>query len=141
MSSTGFISTASVPSSSLGEQRRESQAAMRSHPGANEGVRMGVGRVMTVSDDKLAVTVVDRHGGYLGSNNPIPLAHSSQEIVSRFGTVRPGMICVVFYTGVDGGDAIAFLIGNEGETPENTPLQPNTVALGPYRIFAPGIGL
>lgn len=142
MSSTGLVFLPQVAANLFGEAQRKLQGDQSGHPGASEGVRLAIGQIVAISQDNLSVKVstVDPVTEIAGGK-PIRLAHTSQDIVSRFGTIRRGMMCAVFYTDVAAGDAVAYIIGNEGELPERTPWQPNTVVLGPYRIFAPGMGL
>ena len=77
-----------------------------------------LGTIKDVHDTKPMVKVTDLFSGTkMFGDEFIPLAHSVEDIATRFGTVRTDMGVIVFFVGHPGAASLAFamIIGNEGE--------------------------
>lgn len=140
MSSTGIISDVIVgaPTTSLGEAQRTSQNQMASMPGLQSSIQMAYGVISEVHDTKPLIKAVTDDGRYICSNKWILLSHSLDEIVARFGRIRKGMRVQISYTGPDGAQATALIVGVEGEKQGDGTQLENKVQKSLYAIFTPG---
>lgn len=140
--STGIITRKTIlPTSGRAEYDRAQESADHSFPGMHEGVRMTEGSIYKVHPSHPMVKAFSDDGSPIANDRWIALCHAPREIAERFGTLQNGMRVFVFFTGNDGGRAIGFICGEQSEKNMNTPVLPNTLKRGPFRIFAPGIGI
>lgn len=142
MSSTGTVSSVIAGSGAtlFQEEARVQQNSMAAMPSEHEVIRYFMGEISEVHSERPVIKVLSSKGVAAGGGGWIPLAHSRDEIVARFGTIRKGMKVQVAYSGPDGADAIASIIGVEKEELSDDPMPTNEVQKGLYAIFTPGSG-
>jgi len=75
----------------------------------------------------------------ISSGKWIPLSHSPEDIIERFGTIRIGMGCYVVYDAPGEFGAIGTLIHNEGDKFSQEEVLENKVSTATYAIFTPGV--
>lgn len=142
MSSTGNPGRRVIlPTTGFAEQHRQTEAAISSYPGLHEGIREAFGTITEVHPEKPMIVAHDDSGSKISNGSFIPLAHGTLEIAERWGTIRRGMRIRVQYSGPDGSNSFATIIGLEGERNVNTPFESNEAEQGLSKIFAPGIGI
>lgn len=105
--------------------------------------------VFTTLQQRLA-TVTDVHetlpmikatfpdGGIAAGDNWIPVGHSVLDIALRFGALRKGLRVMVMFSGDIERDAIASIVGIEGEILGNEIQQLNDIDTGLWEVFTPG---
>jgi hypothetical protein len=128
-------------STSFGEDMRKITGESLSAPGLLETSRQVDGTIYKVHESSPMIKAYSSDGSIIAGDRWIPLAHSPEEIIERFGTVRVGMGVHVTYSGPDGGYALASVMFNEGDNLGEEEVLPNDVSLGLWEIFTPGIGI
>ena len=132
----------SFPTTSSGEKKRQMSSELLSGPGSIDLSRQVYGAIIEIHDSLPLVKAYDPSNGTVIANNRwIPLIHSPEEIVEKFGTIRIGMTVLVNSTGPSGDSSFAQIITNEHEDVAGKEIVPNTVDLGLWEIFTPGSGL
>src|SRR5574343_235575 len=129
------------PNTSFDEAERQQAGAMSTMPSVNEGIRITNGQISEIHDTKPWVRVVTKEGTPIANGNWVPLSHTVDEIVERFGTIRKGMRVSVTHTGPEGSQALATIVGLENEEKHAALVPKNTVKKGLYAIFTPGVGV
>ena len=119
---------------SLGEARRQGEVQAQTAAQSHSELDWFTGRIKAIHETRRLVIVsrADEGTSFGGDENWITLVHDVQEIVGRFGTVRPGMEVLVIYQGKAGGrnKAFAWIIGEEDETGPNQDMLENDIPLG-----------
>lgn len=141
MSSTGIIRKPSLASNNFTQSVGKMEAADTAFPGLHEGLRMTEGTIYQIHQDRPMVKAFADDRSPIANGKWIVLCHSPREIAERFGTLKKGMRLFVLFSGPDGGRAIGFICGEESEKNMNTPVLPNEISRGMFRVFAPGIGI
>ena len=119
---------------SLGESRRQAKQLEQSASQPHTELGWFTGRIKKVHETKRLVVVsrADEGTSFGGDDNWVTLAHSIDEIVQRFGTIRKGMEVLVFFQGKAGGTnkAYALIISGEDETGPSKTMHKNDMSLG-----------
>lgn len=125
------------------EKKREISGEMLASPSSIDIVKQIYGVITEVHSSLPMVKVYNpSNGTVIGDNRWIPLIHSIEEIVERYGTIRIGMGVLVITSGPGGSQSMAQVISNEqNRTIAQEEVLPNTVELGLWEIFTPGSGL
>jgi hypothetical protein len=140
MSSTGVISKVGAPVTSGGESARQLEKAVAGDAGNT--IHTVYGKIVKVDSGKPLIQVRNlQSGAMLAGSRFMPVNHSVREIAERWGKLKKGMKVLVQYTGPDQGDASAWIIKDADETLMEDSLEENTISMGLYKIFAPGIGI
>jgi len=140
MSSTGIVSSviAGAPTSLLDEDARSQRNESAAQPGQESAIQTIQGVVTSVHDSSPLIKAHTNVGVAIAGGQWIPLDHSLSDIVERFGKLRKGLRVRVSYTGVDGINATASIVGLEGESSGEGTLIENKMQKGLYAIFTPG---
>ncbi len=139
MSSTGIVRpNIFLPTTSLGEESRQLHNTTSSLPNHNDTEKKILGFIIEVHSEKPWIKALSNENNYIAGNEWIPLAHSSLEIIERFGSVRKGMKVSIAYTGIGEVNALATIIGVEGESFADKVRLENKVAKSVYAIYTPG---
>ena len=140
MSSTGTVSSviAGAPTSLLDEDSRSQQNETASQPGQESTIQTIQGIITSVHDSSPLIKAHTNIGAAIAGGQWIPLDHSLSDIVERFGKLRKGLRVRVSYTGVDGINATAAIVGAEGEQSGEGSLIENKMQKGLFAIFTPG---
>jgi len=128
------------PSTTLGEQRRQGQLEQLGNPDINESTQYFIGTISKVHDTKpwiKAYSKTKKHD--LAGGRWIPLIHSPNEIVEKWGTIRIGMDVQITSTGLSGEKSIATIINNEDEDFFTDTIEENKKQVGLWKIFTPGV--
>jgi len=132
----------SFPTTLSGEKKREMSSELLSGPSSMDLQRQIHGSIIEIHDSLPLIRAYDPSNGTVIANNRwIPLIHSPEEIVEKFGTIRVGMTVLINTTGPSGDSSFAQIISNEYENIAEKETIPNTVELGLWEIFTPGSGL
>ncbi len=143
MSSTGTISSvmSGAPQTGLQEDQRNSSNAAASMPGMDSTIQTVQGTITSIHDSRPLIKAHTDIGEAIANGSWITLDHSLSDIVERFGKLRKGLRVRVSYTGPDGSQASATIIGVENEkVGQGTQLE-NKIQKGLYSIFSPGSGV
>ena len=143
MSSTGVISgvVAGAPTTIMGEEARVQQNTIAAMPGLQSSSQQIIGNITEVHESQPLIKASTDTNTVIANGQWIPLSHSVDEIAARFGTIRKNMRVLVMYSGPAGTQAIASIIGVEGEKYGSSTLRDNTAQKGLFAIFPPGIGV
>ena len=132
----------SSPTTLSAEKRRETHAETLASPSLIDLTKQVYGTITEVHDSLALIKAYDASNGTTIANDSwIPLIHSVEEIVERFGTIRTGMGVLVTTNGPGGQQSVAQVISNEHQRVGQEEVVPNTVDLGLWEIFTPGSGL
>ena len=140
MSSTVIVSSfiAGAPTSLLDEDVRSQKNESASQPGQESTIQTIQGTITDVHDSAPLIKAHTNIGAAIAGGQWIPLEHSLSDIVERFGKLRKGLKVRVSYTGVDGLNASASIVGLEGESSGEGTLIENKIQIGLFAIFTPG---
>jgi hypothetical protein len=143
MSSTGTVSSvmSGAPQTGLQEDLRTTSNQAASMPGLDSSIKTIQGVITAVHDSLPRIKAHTDIGEAIANGSWITLDHSLSDIVERFGKLRKGLRVRVSYTGPDGGQASATIIGVENEQVGQGTQIENKIQKGLYAIFGPGIGL
>lgn len=142
MSSTGIITKVISPTTNLGEATRQAERSAIGSAGLGGVVQTVYGKIVKIDPSKPLIQVKELNGGtVIAGGRFIPVNHSVREIAERWGKLKKGMKVLVQYSGPDQGNASAWIIKDADETLAEDSLEDNSISMGLYKIFAPGIGL
>ncbi len=132
----------SFPTTLSAEKKREMSGEILASPNSINLTKQIYGTITEVHDTLPMIKAYDPLSGtVISSDKWIPLIHSTEEIVERFGTIRTGMGVLITTSGPDGSQSMAQIILNEQQKVAQEEVIPNTIELGLWEIFTPGSGL
>jgi hypothetical protein len=143
MSSTGIVSSviSGAPTTLLEEESRSQRNDTAAQPGQSNTIQTIQGVITEVHDSAPLIKAHTNIGVAIADGQWITLDHSVSDIVERFGKLRKGLRVRVSYTGAEGINASATIIGVEGESPGQGTQLENKVQKGLYAVFGPGCGI
>lgn len=136
MSSKGRISNPIIPQTSMGEEvRRQSEDNISV---SSIGPKVYFGIITDIHPSENLIKANTFGGTSIGDGYWIPLTHTIDEIIERFGKLRKGMKVKVDSGGVASGQFIASIVGLESDTISRDTQLTNEIEKSLYAIFTPG---
>jgi ABC-type sulfate transport system substrate-binding protein len=95
------------------------------------------GIITDIHKEKNLIKANSETGTSLANGDWIPLNHTIDEVIERFGKLRKGMTVRVDSDGVSSGQAIATIVGLESDTVSQDTSLINEVEKSLFAIFVP----
>lgn len=109
----------------------------KSDKNVNTTLQQVLGTVSDVHATLPMVKVTLATGYNASGDNWIPINHSVLDIIHRFGALRKGLRVLLTFSGDVERDAVATIVGIEGEILGAELQQENDIATGVWEIFRP----
>lgn len=125
------------------EQKLSKQQSEATQP-AHEQDRIGYAVITEVNQDtsqvKIRLLKADGDPGDILDGGFLPLLNSLSDIHMRFGALRKGLVCRIYWRGrLKPKNPVVEIIGDEDHSLLKKKPAPNTIELGPFAIFSGGV--
>lgn len=136
MSSKGRISNPIIPQTSIGEDIRQQSEDNISV--SSLGPKVFFGLITDIHPSENLIKASTFGGTSIGDGSWIPLTHTIDEVIERFGKLRKGMRVKIDSGGIASGQFIASIVGLESDTVSKDTQLINEIEKSLYAIFTPG---